>query len=36
MPDDGPGWQSVLLEAYGVQPNARHIAYYRLLWDLSP
>ena len=32
----GPGWQSVLLEAYGVEPDPLRIAYYRLLWDLSP
>ena len=32
----GPGWQSVLLAAYGVEPDPQRIAYYRLLWDLSP
>lgn len=32
----GPGWQSVLLEAYGVEADPLRIAYYRLLWDLSP
>jgi kanamycin kinase len=32
----GPGWQPVLLEAYGVEPDPPRIAYYRLLWDLSP
>ena len=32
----GPGWQSVLLDAYGVDPDPVRIGYYRLLWDLSP
>jgi kanamycin kinase len=32
----GPGWQHVLLDAYGVEPDKERIAYYRLLWDLSP
>ena len=32
----GPGWQPVLLAAYGVAPDPRRTAYYRLLWDLSP
>ncbi len=32
----GPGWQSTLLKAYGVDPDPQRIAYYRLLWDLSP
>jgi kanamycin kinase len=32
----GPGWQPVLLAAYGVKPDPRRTAYYRLLWDLSP
>lgn len=32
----GPGWQPVLLEAYGIEPDPLRIAYYRLLWDLSP
>ena len=31
----GPGWEEPLLEAYGVEPDAERIAYYRLLWDLS-
>lgn len=31
----GPGWQPVLLDAYGVEPDPERIAYYRLLWDLS-
>jgi kanamycin kinase len=32
----GPGWQHVLMDAYGVEPDEERIAYYRLLWDLSP
>ncbi len=31
----GPGWQDVLLDAYGVEPDHERTAYYRLLWDLS-
>lgn len=32
----GPGWERVLLDAYGIDPDPRRTAYYRLLWDLSP
>ena len=32
----GPAWESVLLRAYGVDPDPERIAYYRLLWDLGP
>jgi kanamycin kinase len=32
----GPGWENVLLRAYGVDPDPERIAYYRLLWDLGP
>lgn len=32
----GPGWQPVLLSAYGIEPDPRRTSYYRLLWDLSP
>ena len=31
----GPGLAPALYEAYGVDPDAERIAYYRLLWDLS-
>jgi kanamycin kinase len=31
----GPGWEGELLAAYGVDPDAHRIAYYRLLWDLG-
>ena len=29
-------WENVLLDAYGVAADPARIAYYRLLWDLSP
>ncbi len=32
----GPGWEDVVLEHYGVQPDAHRTTYYRLLWDLGP
>jgi kanamycin kinase len=32
----GPGWQRVLLAAYGIEPDWERMDYYRLLWDLSP
>jgi len=32
----GPGWERVLLDAYGVQEDAQRTRYYRLLWDLGP
>jgi len=32
----GPGWTGVLLDAYGVEPDAARTRYYRLLWDLGP
>ena len=32
----GPGWEGALLAAYGVVPDPRRTAYYRLLWDLGP
>jgi kanamycin kinase len=32
----GPGWQSTLLDAYGITPDPARTAYYRLLWDLGP
>jgi kanamycin kinase len=31
----GPGWESVVLTAYGIEPDLERIAYYRLLWDLG-
>lgn len=32
----GPGWETLLLDAYGVPPDFGRSAYYRLLWDLGP
>ena len=31
----GPGWDRLLLDAYGVKPDPERIRYYRLLWDLG-
>jgi kanamycin kinase len=31
----GPGWEQLLLDAYGIAPDLLRIAYYRLLWDLA-
>ena len=32
----GPGWEGLLLDAYGVPPDPERNRYYRLLWDLGP
>jgi len=32
----GDGWESALLDAYGVELDAVRSHYYRLLWDLGP
>lgn len=32
----GPGWESRLLEAYGVPADPERTTYYRLLYDLGP
>jgi len=32
----GPGWETPLLDAYGVAPDPERSRYYRLLWDLGP
>jgi kanamycin kinase len=32
----GPGWDKLLLQAYGVPPDPDRTRYYRLLWDLGP
>jgi kanamycin kinase len=32
----GPGWEDALLDAYGIDPDAHRLRYYRLLWDLGP
>jgi len=31
----GPGWEPVLLDAYGIKPDAERTHYYRLLWELG-
>ena len=31
----GPGWEPLLLDAYGIEPDPERTQYYRLLWDLS-
>ena len=31
----GPGWDGLLLDAYGIHPDPERTRYYRLLWDLS-
>ena len=31
----GPGWEQVLLDAYGIKPDVERTRYYRLLWDLG-
>jgi aminoglycoside phosphotransferase len=32
----GPGWERLLLDAYGIAPDPDRTRYYRLLWDLGP
>ena len=32
----GPGWETPLLDAYGIAPDPDRTSYYRLLWDLGP
>lgn len=32
----GPGWDAVLLDAYGIDPDPERTEYYRLLWQLGP
>ena len=31
----GPGFDHLVYEGYGIDPDPERIAYYRLLWDLS-
>jgi kanamycin kinase len=31
----GPGREQVLLDAYGIKPDAERTHYYRLLWQLG-
>lgn len=32
----GPGWETRLLDAYGISPDPDRTRYYRLLWDVGP
>jgi len=32
----GPGWENLLLSAYGVTADPLRTRYYRLMWDLDP
>jgi kanamycin kinase len=32
----GPGWERLLLGAYGITPDPGRTRYYRLLWELGP
>nr|WP_236571306.1 aminoglycoside 3'-phosphotransferase [Microbacterium hydrocarbonoxydans] len=29
----GPGWEDVLIEAYGIEPDPTRLEYYRRLWN---
>jgi len=31
----GSGWESLLYDSYGIEPDFRKIRFYRLLWDLD-
>jgi kanamycin kinase len=31
----GAGWEQLLLDAYGIKPDAERTRYYRLLWELG-
>jgi kanamycin kinase len=31
----GPGWEGALLDAYGIEPDAGRMAYYRDLWNAT-
>lgn len=31
----GPGWENLLYDSYGIDPDQRKIRFYRLLWDLD-
>jgi kanamycin kinase len=31
----GPGWEELLLEAYGIDPDPERMRYYRALWDAT-
>ncbi|SFS13413.1 kanamycin kinase [Microbacterium sp. cf046] len=31
----GPGWEELLIEAYGVEPDGERLEYYRELWNAT-
>lgn len=31
----GPGWEDVLIDAYGVAPDRERLAYYRAIWNAT-
>ncbi len=31
----GPGWEDALIEAYGAEPDAERLAFYRALWNAT-
>jgi kanamycin kinase len=31
----GPGWDGALISAYGIEPDAPRLAYYRALWNAT-
>ena len=31
----GPGWEGLLYDSYGIDPDLEKIGFYRLLWDLD-
>ena len=31
----GPGWENLLYDSYGIDPDLEKIRFYRLLWDLG-
>ena len=31
----GPGWEDALLVAYGIDPDAERMSYYRDLWNAA-
>lgn len=31
----GPGWEDVLIDAYGIEPDRERLEYYRRLWNES-
>lgn len=33
--DFGPGFEDMLIEAYGIEPDRERLAYYRELWDAT-